>query len=272
MKSRRSFLTLLGLLVVCCLPRLAAQEDANATADTPATGGLLLTGASFASPQNTWFEMGCRAVGVRAINRAIGGEAIADTANRMAAGTLYSPEELEVIDGLVIMQVHNRDVFDPSQLQPAWTDYTTPFDRKKYAAAYDYVIKRYIAECYALREKEGSRYFGTKAGKPVVIILCTHWHDARVTYNTTIRQLGAKWGLPVVEFDKFIGFSKDAPHPVTGEQVSLLYAGDTQTTGGVKYGWHPARGENSYVQQRMAAIFADLARRVLPIKATNSLE
>ena len=52
----------------------AAQENAKYT--------ILLTGASFASPQNGWFEIGCRQLDARAINRAIGGEAIADTANR----------------------------------------------------------------------------------------------------------------------------------------------------------------------------------------------
>ena len=58
---------------------------------------ILLTGASFASPQNGWFEIGCRKLNAQAINRAIGGEAIANTANRMADGTLYSKEELEEI-------------------------------------------------------------------------------------------------------------------------------------------------------------------------------
>jgi len=244
----------------------APSRAADAPAIATGGGGILLTGASFASPQNTWFEMGCRSLGVTAINRAIGGEAIANTANRMAKGTLYSPEELEAMDALVIMQVHDEDVFDPSQLKPSWTDYETPFNKTNYAAAYDYVIKRYLAECYALRDNPKSRFYQTKSGKPAVIILCTHWHDARVTYNTTIRQLGAKWGLPVVEFDKYIGFSKDTPHPVTGEQISLLHAADTQKTGGVTYGWHPERGEDSYVQQRMAAIFADTLRRVLPLR------
>ena len=76
---------------------------------------ILLTGASFASPQNGWFEIGCRKLNAQAINRAIGGEAIANTANRMADGTLYSKEELEEIDALVIMQVHNKDVYEELQ-------------------------------------------------------------------------------------------------------------------------------------------------------------
>lgn len=247
----------------CVASGLGAAPVAPATGG----GGLLLTGASFASPQNTWFEMGCRELGVIAINRAVGGEAIADTANRMAKGTLYSKAELETMDALVVMQVHNRDVADQSALKPAWTDYETPFDRKNYAAAFDYVIKRYISECHALRDEPTSRFYRSKAGKPALIILCTDWHDARVTYNTAVRELATRWGLPLVEFDKNIGFSRNTPHPVTGEQTSLLFATDTQTIDGVKYGWHPLRGEASPIQQRMAAIFAARVRGLLPSSA-----
>ena len=227
---------------------------------------ILLTGASFASPQNSWFEMGCRQLKAHPINRAIGGESIISTSNRMIDGTLYSFEEFDNLDALVIMQVHNRDVFDESQLLSQYADYVTPFDKSCYAAAYDYVIKRYISECYLLKDNPKSKYFGTKSGKPAVIILCTDWHDGRVTYNTSIRKLSEKWGFPLVEFDKNIGFSKNTLHPVTGEQQNLLYAKDTQTIDNVKYGWHPDRGEDKYIQQRMAAIFANLMMRILPIR------
>lgn len=231
---------------------------------------LLITGASFATKENGWFEMGCRTLGITPLNRAAGGESIANTANRMASGTLYTKVELEMIDALVINQVHDRDVFDPSQLLPSWTDYAPPFERTKYAAAYDYVIKRYLADCYALRDEPTSRYYQTQAGKPAVIILTTHWHDARTVYNASVRQLAVKWGLPLVEFDKYIGFSKDTPHPVTGEQHSLLFSLDKQALGNVTYGWHPARGEHAYIQRRMAAIFSDLARRVLPVASNEA--
>ncbi len=227
---------------------------------------ILLTGASFASPENKWFEMGCAALNANAVNRAVGGEAIANTANRMIEGTLYSKQELENMDAFVIMQVHNRDVFDETGLRENYADYRTPFDRTNYAAAFDYVIKRYISECYELRNDPNSKYYGSKSGKPAVIILCTDWHDVRVTYNTSVRKLAEKWGLPLVEFDKYIGFSKNRVHPVTKEPYSLLYATDTQTINDVKYGWHPVRGENSFIQQRMAAIFADLMTRVLPVR------
>lgn len=236
----------------------AAQENAKYT--------ILLTGASFASPQNGWFEIGCRQLDARAINRAIGGESIADTANRMAEGTLWNAGELDEMDALVIMQVHNRDVSATGGLKEKYTDYTTPFDRSNYAAVFDYVIKRYQSECYALKDDPKSKYYGTKSGKPAVIVLCTDWHDARTTYNAAIRRLAARWGLPLVEFDRNIGFSKDTPNPATGTQQSLLHAQDTQTIEGVAYGWHPLRGQDKYIQQRMAAIFTDTMRRILPAK------
>ncbi|WP_106831291.1 DUF5040 domain-containing protein [Parabacteroides pacaensis] len=248
--------SILLLLVLFCSASLTGQpkEQKKYT--------FLLTGASFASPSNGWFELGCEALGAGALNRAIGGEAIANTANRMVDGTLYSPEELEEIDALVIMQVHDKDVFDETQLKEKYTDYQTPFDRTNYAAAYDYVIKRYITECYNLQFNEHSEYYGKKGGKPAVILLCTHWHDGRPLYNTSIRKLAQKWGFPLVEFDKYIGFSKEVPHPVTGSQTSLIYSQDQQEIHGVPFGWHPQGGKDKYIQQRMAAIFTDVVKKI----------
>ena len=227
---------------------------------------FLLTGASFASPNNGWFEIGCELTNAKPLNRAIGGEAIADAANRMIAATLYDKEELEEIDALVIMQVHDKDVMDESQLKDNYTDYKTPFDRSNYAAAFDYVIKRYLTECYNLKFDKNSRYYNTQYGKPAVVVLCTDWHDGRVTYNTSVRKLAEKWGFPVVEFDKFIGFSRNALHPVTGEQISRLFTGDKQEIDGEIFGWHPENGKEQYIQQRMGAVFADTMRKIFPVK------
>ena len=151
---------------VACLPVFSQGQGCK-----PYT--LLLTGASFASPNNGWFELGCEKLDAVCLNRAIGGEAIANTANRMAEGTLYSPEELEQMDALVIMHAHEKDVFDETGLKEAYADYLLPFDRSDYAAAYDYVIKRYLADCYNLQFNEQSKYYGQKTGKPAVIVLCT---------------------------------------------------------------------------------------------------
>lgn len=254
----KRFKILVVLLIVLATTLTAQQNTENDYT-------FLLTGASFASPQNGWFEIGCELLGATSINRAIGGEAIANTANRMMEGTLYSDKELEMIDGLVIMQVHNQDVFDETGLKEKYTDYDSPFGRKDYSAAFDYVIKHYLTDCYNLKFDESSKYYNTSAGKPAVIVLCTDWHDGRVVYNTSVRKLASKWGLPVVEFDKHIGFSKNSLHPVTGEQISRLYAKDKQEIDGVAFGWHPERGEDKYIQRRMGAIFADTMRRIFVI-------
>lgn len=136
----------------------------------------------------------------------------------------------------------------------------------EHTAAYDYVIKRYLTECYELRNNTTSKYYNTPYGKPAIIVLCTHWHDCRTVYNESIRKLAAKWGVPLIEFDKYIGFSKNVLHPVTGKPFSQLYSTDIQVTEGIAYGHHPIRGEQSYMQQRMAAIFVDLMTKILPIK------
>lgn len=228
---------------------------------------ILLTGASFGSENNGWFELGAKYLNAKPINRAIGGHAIADTANRMAKGELYSPEELEEIDALVIMQVHEQNVASLNGLKEDYTDYKTPFDRSNYAAAYDYVIKRYLTECYNLKFNEKSKYYNTPFGKPAIIVLSTHWNDSRVILNQSIRELGARWGFPVIEFDKYIGFSNNKQHPVTKEAVSRLYTnGNNETMHNVVHGWHPENGQDKYIQQRMAAIYVDAMKRILPLK------
>ena len=230
------------------------------------TSQLLLTGASFATPNNGWFEFGCEALNAIPLNRAVSGESIIHTAEKMNAGTLYSKSELESIDALIIMHVHEKDVFnDPnSWLRNKYSDYQFPMDMSNYVGAYDYVIKRYITDCYELKFDSASAYFNAPAGKPAIIIMCTHWHDSRVTFNTTVRQLAKKWGLPIVEFDKNICFTKDEKNPVTNDQYSLIFSNDTQEQNGVVYGWHPQQGD-TYIQRKMAAIMVHKMKQILPL-------
>lgn len=56
---------------------------------------FMLTGASFAIAENGWFELSCKAFNAEAINKAISGEAIFDAANRMAANSFCTKDELE---------------------------------------------------------------------------------------------------------------------------------------------------------------------------------
>ena len=49
------------------------------------------------------------------------------------------------------------------------------------------------------------------------------------------------------------------PDPKTGKQMSVFYAhpdaNANEIIDGVEYGWHPKRGRDSEIQQRMADIF-----------------
>ncbi len=228
---------------------------------------IMLAGASFAYTGNGWFEIGCKKLGAGAVNKALGsGGSVVTLANAMAEGSFYTPEELDEADAFVIMHVHDRDVYSGKGLKEDLSEYRPPFGKDDYAEAYDYVIKKYITDCFRQKDNPASKYYRLPHGKPVSIVLCTHWHDSREIYNRTVRQLAQKWGLPLIEFDKYIGFGKEQVHPVTKEQHSLIYAVDTQDSGGVRYGWHPIRGENSYIQQRMAAVFTDTMTRILPLR------
>lgn len=81
----------LSIVLLALAATLPAQEN-NENRYT-----FLLTGASFASPNNGWFEVGCQLTDATPLNRAIGGEAIANTANRMAEGTLYTKEQTSLL-------------------------------------------------------------------------------------------------------------------------------------------------------------------------------
>lgn len=252
MKSFRIFiaiLTLLGGLNICN----AQNPDPAKKLENPRA--FMLFGASFAIPQNGWFEIACEDMGVEAINKAVSGEAIYHDARRMAADKDYTVEELDRTDVLVIMHVHNQNVANEANLKDDFTEYTQIATSTDYAVGYDYVIKKYIADCASLEFNEESEYYGVAGGKPARIMFCTHWHDGRTTYNPAIRKLAEKWGFPLVEFDTNIGFSKDDEGNADGGEPSRKMAHDTETIGGVTYGWHPKRGANSVIQRRMASIF-----------------
>ncbi|MBR5886425.1 MAG: DUF5040 domain-containing protein, partial [Alistipes sp.] len=106
-----------------------------------------------------------------------------------------------------------------------------------------------------------STWYGIVGGKPIDIIICTHWHDGRVEFNESVRRLAVRWEgyVRLCEFDKNIGFTKDSSDVQTDKQVSVLYAhpdaNATEIINGVEYGWHPKRGRDSYIQRVMADIF-----------------
>lgn len=214
---------------------------------------FLLAGASFAVKENGWFELACEAFQAEPINKAVSGEAIRHTATALFNGVFYTRDELERIDAFIIMHVHEQDVAKTEGIKENYEDYTEQ-EIQQYHLAYDYVIKKYKADCLRLKDDPRSKYFGTENGKPATLVLCTHWHDSRTTYNTAIRKLAAQWDLPLIKWDENIGFTKNKPDE-NGKQPSLRFALDTQTqTDGIAYGWHPLRGKEQDIQQKMARI------------------
>lgn len=230
------------------------KEEDEPTIEQPAkSGGFLLTGASFAYNGNAWFAKVCEKLNKNAYNKAVSGESIKNTAIKMHNGTFYSKAEFEDFDTLLIMHVHNQNVCDETDLQDNYTDYEVSTSMS-YSQAYDYVLKKYATECYAAKDDSTSKWYGTQCGKPCKVVCMTHWHDARTVFNESIRRLRDKWGFGLIELDKNIGFSKNQAHPVTGAQVSVIYAQDTEVIDGVAYGWHPSRNTGAYIQDRIAEV------------------
>lgn len=256
-------------------------------------GNILITGASFAYDGNTWFSKVCKSLGVKGYNKAVSGESIKHAALKMRNGRLYTTEEFENFDTLIIMHVHNQDVCDEINLKKDHLEYETSknenenlilpviendndfaeacknlkdskhelFKSISYSQAYDYVLKKYAAECYAAKDNKDSKWYGTKCGKPFKVVCMTHWHDARTIFNDSIRRLKEKWGFKLIELDKEIGFSKNQVHPVTGTQVSIMHSVDTETIDNIVYGWHPSRDNEPYIQDRIADIVVRTLKR-----------
>lgn len=225
---------------------------------------ILLTGASFAYSGNEWFGYVCKNLNVTGYNKAVSGETMQHTAQKIHDGTLYSQTEFEDFDVLLIFHSHNQAVNNTANIKTDYNDYTFPITDR--SAQWDYVLKKYAADCYAARLNPDSRWYGTKYGKPYMVVVCTHWHDARTIFNDSIRELQKKWGFILCEFDTRIGFSKNQVHPVTGEQVSILHcdnpSGDTEVINGVTYGWHPTRDKGAWIQHQMASIVESTIRNL----------
>lgn len=254
--------TMSCLLIMCifCACGYIQQNETDAVLEEeinkkerPKT--IMLFGASFAYHKNGWFEIGCTQLGARAINKAVSGHAIYNNAVLMAKNEQYTLEELDDADLLVIMQVHNKDVFNREEIKENINDYSIESDYRDYAGSFDYVIKKYKKDCEELEFNENSKYFKVKGGKPVKIMFATHWHDSRTIYNESIRKLSFMWNIPLLEFDKNIGFSKDDIGNADPGEPSRNLAVDTEVIDNVVYGWHPKRGENEYIQKKMAEIF-----------------
>lgn len=208
---------------------------------------------------NGWVEQACEQLNVRCLNKAVCSYKTLDFAQKLWKQTYASPLEQYQIDILLIQFANCGDVCgDPSSLLPTADAYTShyshftrePFKEYSRAQQMDYILKKWQQIC-------------EQRHKPMQVIFVTHWHDGRVSYNESVRQLAQRWNAEVCELDKNIGFTKDKPLP-DGRQPSILYAKDTETIDGVEYGWHPLRDEDgAYIQSVMAGILADKLQKYI---------
>lgn len=246
----------------------------------PKGGYVFADGASFLQNyiNDNWLANAMNKLGLRFTNIAVGGQSIKDTAQRLALGIEYSVEQLEDMDLFLIQHVHNQDVFTFSQernIREYEDIIRIDYNSLTYAEAYDYVIKKHLENCYNMQFRKESKWYGVKGGKPSQMLLCTHWHDGRKTFNSSVRKLCAKWGIALCKMDTNIGFSKNATHPVAtfnGEsaQMSVFYSqksngagylgsldeSETEVINGENFGFHPYFGAENYyyLANKMASV------------------
>lgn len=146
---------------------------------------------------------------------------------------------------------------------------------ERYAAGYDYLLKKYALDCYNLRLNPDSKYYGTKSGKPVVIVCTTQWHDGYVRFNEGVKKMAKRHGAIVCDVANNVGFSYLQTDPTNDNSIrwnalhcnNAAYGSgnDTETIPihGVMYtgmGWHPTRQWDCYIQMKRAQILAETMR------------
>lgn len=146
---------------------------------------------------------------------------------------------------------------------------------ERYAAGYDYLLKKYALDCYNLRLNPDSKYYGTKSGKPVVIVCTTQWHDGYVRFNDSVKIMAKRHGAIVCNVADNVGFSYLQTDPTNDDSIrwgalhcnNAAYGSgnDTETIPihGVMYtgmGWHPTRQWDCYIQMKRAQILAETMR------------
>lgn len=146
---------------------------------------------------------------------------------------------------------------------------------ERYAAGYDYLLKKYALDCYNLRLNPDSKYYGTKSGKPVIIVCTTQWHDGYVRFNDSVKIMAKRHGAIVCDVANNVGFSYLQTNPTNDDSIrwgalhcnnaAIGSSNDTETIPihGVMYtgmGWHPTRQWDCYIQMKRAQILAETMR------------
>lgn len=167
--------------------------------------GIGTMGASLIFDGNNWVESACHALGVKCYNKAVSGLGCPEYFSEKLWRKEYcTDEEFENIDILAIQFASSKDVYqDNIGFLNSYEDYSSVFDYSyqgnpfyKYTTAQniDYILKYWQNWCYIQKDNINSKWYGTQHGKPCRLIFITHWHDARTSYNESIRKLAQKWG------------------------------------------------------------------------------
>ena len=142
---------------------------------------------------------------------------------------------------------------------------------ERYAAGYDYLLKKYALDCYNLRLNPDSKWYGTKSGKPVIIVCTTQWHDGYVRFNEGIKKVARRHGAILCDVANNVGFSYMQTNPEDESSIrwNALHCNNTSIGSGndvedipihgIIYsdmGWHPTRDWSCYIQMKRAQILA----------------
>lgn len=261
----------------------------------PAGKKILLVGASFAEEANGWDKLVQDITGIEVVNKAHGGYFIA---NNVAAeminadsskphGSLFwdgSRDTFYDYGAIIIFHSHNYDVllnendYKARDVQYYKAHPSTVNGSKSNAASYppafDYALKQlkeWSRDYDTATEPVSSNYVEkTRTKNTPQILLCSHWHPGRKTYNESSRKLAERFGIAYCALDEFLGFTADdSIHdtlPVDGISAgtkaegdynrSVLHAqvtsvqdgkwfGRTEVIDEIVWGWHPQRLSNS---------------------------
>ena len=143
---------------------------------------------------------------------------------------------------------------------------------ERYAAGFDYLIKKYTLDCYNLRLDPTSKWYGTKSGKPCNVIICSYWHDGYTVYNEAAKTVALKHGAIYCDIASKVGFSYRQTDPTDENSIrqSFLYCNNAAfgsgndsediPINGVIYtnmGWHATRDVNSPLTVKRGDILAN---------------
>lgn len=153
-----------------------------------------------------------------------------------------------------------------------------PEVNERYAAGYDYLIKKYRQECYNLKDNPDSKWYGSEYGKPCTIIICSHWHDGYVVFNEAAKTVCDRTGAIYSDTASYNGWTWRTTDPDDPNSIrwsaevcnNASYGGSNdlhnEPINGVIYtnmGFHPTRDVNSEFNKRRASVFKETLRTLL---------